>query len=186
VVDRGVLRRIERELRAQVCGRVLDLGDLGRHSTLDDLVTSGERFDSIVSMFQLSRSRDPARDVRAVERLLAEGGRLFLLEPTASVGVAKALHRLAGRRDHDIPAILRGAGLSMSICERIAVNRVWPARMYVEGIAFRTLHPAQPAIGSGGAAPGEVVGERSERTAGARAPASRTLMGSGGAAPGEL
>jgi len=145
VVDRGVLERVERELRARVRGRVLDLGDPARRATLDDLVAQGEPFDSIVSMFQLSRSCDPRHDARAVERLLAEGGQFFFLEPTASFGVVAALRRLAGRRDHNIPAIVREAGLSMSIYERIVVDTVWPAsRTYVEGIAFRTLYPAQP------------------------------------------
>ena len=134
----------ERQLRARAVGRVLDLGGRrGDRRSLDDLVVAGETFDSILSIFQLSRSRHPLRDARAIERLLGEHGQLFFLEPTASAGVVGALQRAVGRPNHDIPGILREAGLSMSECDRITVNAALPARMYVEGVAFRTLLPAQ-------------------------------------------
>ena len=59
----------ERQLRARAIGRVLDLGGRrGDRRSLDDLVVAGETFDSILSIFQLSRSRHPLRDARAIER----------------------------------------------------------------------------------------------------------------------
>jgi len=138
----------ERRLRARAHGRVLDLGGRqGDRRSLEDLVTDGETFDSVLSIFRLSLSHHPLRDARAIERLLVDDGELFLLEPTASVGVAGLFERVVGRPNHDIPAILREAGLSMSECDRIVVNTALPARTYVEGVAFRTLLPARGAAG---------------------------------------
>ena len=180
--DRSFFGRVERELRGQAQGRVLDLGRLGGRdrapSALDELVAAGERFDSIISIFELSRFPQPLRGARAIEQLLAEEGRFIFLEPTSSPGIADFVQRAVGRPNHDIPAILRSAGFSMSVCNRIVVNTMLPARMYVEGVAFRMPVRAptqQPAN----------VSERSELAAGARAPASRTPMGCGGAAPEE-
>ncbi len=126
----------ERALRARAVGNVLELRP---GVSLDALVAEGARFDTIVSIFQLARSDDPARDLRAMERLLAEDGRVLLLEPTSTPGVAGALQRVAGRRRHDIPALVRAAGLSMRDCDRIHT----PAGAYVEIDAFRTIFPAR-------------------------------------------
>jgi hypothetical protein len=146
----------ERALRQRAHGRVLDLGER-RRAPLEDLAAAGEKFDSIVSIFQLSASAHPLRDARAVERLLTPDGRFFFLEPTASPGIVGTLQRMIGRPNHDIPGMLREAGLSMSLCDRITVSAALPARMYIEGVALRALSPVDGApIGSGGAAPVEI------------------------------
>ena len=144
--DLRLFGRLERELRTQVHGQALDLADIQRaraESMLEELVAAGEHFDSILSILQLSRLADPLRAARAIERLIGHSGELFFLEPTTSSGVADLVQRAVGRPNHNIPAILREAGLSMSVCERITVNGFLPAHMYVHGAAFRTLYPAQ-------------------------------------------
>jgi hypothetical protein len=151
VTDLRFFGPLERDLRAQADGRTLDLGDLDPRrdvSALEELAAAGERFDSVVSIFQLSRFAQPLRAARAIEQLLADDGELFFLEPTASPGLVGLVQRWAGRRNHDIPGVLRDAGLSPRVCERITVNAALPAHMYVHGSAFRTLYPrqAKPAV----------------------------------------
>jgi prophage DNA circulation protein len=144
--DLRLFGRLERQLRAQVHGRALDLADLQRaraESMLEELVAAGEHLDSIVSILQLSRMADPLRAARAIERLIGDTGELFFLEPTTSPGLPTVVQRAVGQQNHNIPAILRKAGLSMSVCERITVNSALPAHMYVHGAAFRTIDPAR-------------------------------------------
>src|SRR5690349_8962637 len=98
--DLRLFGRLERELRAQVHGRALDLADLQRaraESMLEDLVAAGEHFDSIVSILQLSRMADPLRAARAIEHLIGDRGELFFLEPTTSPGLPAFVQRAVGR-----------------------------------------------------------------------------------------
>ncbi len=145
---RGALLELDerrRRLFANATGRVLDLNDYSSYS-LPALADRGERYDTIVSILQISVAPDPAAYVRTIASLLSTDGRLLFLEPTALVGAAGAVQRAFGpwmrrtsgrRHDHDIPAIVRAAGLSIGDCERITLPALWPYRSYVEGRARR-------------------------------------------------
>src|SRR4051794_31864566 len=144
----------DRRLRmfAQTQGRVLDLNDYSSHA-LRALVDGGDRFDTIVSILQISVAADAADLCGSLARLLADDGRLLFLEPTAAVGVTGAVQhafggwvrRTTGRRpDYDISALLRGAGLSISDCDRFTVRTFWPYRTFVEGTARPRSVPVAP------------------------------------------
>jgi SAM-dependent methyltransferase len=139
----GELDDRRQRMFARAEGRVLDLSDYSSFS-LPALVAAHERYDTIVSVMQISVAPDAASFCRDVAELLAPDGRVLFLEPTAAVGVAGAVQhafgpwvrRTTGRRlDYDIPALIRGAGLSIGDCERITVRALWPYRSFVEGIA---------------------------------------------------
>ena len=100
-----------RRLFAQAHGRVLDLSDYSSFS-LPELAKTGEQFDSIVSIMQISIAPHAPSFCSNIARLLATDGRLLFLEPTAVVGIAGRVQhamgpwvrRTTGRRlDYDIP-----------------------------------------------------------------------------------
>lgn len=137
---------------AQARGRVLDLNDYSSDA-LRALVAGGDRFDTIVSVLQISIAYDAAAMCRSLAALLEADGRLLFLEPTAAVGVTGAVQhafgewvrRTTGRRpDHDIPALIRDSGLSIGDCDRFSVRAFWPYRTFVEGAAHPVFSVAQP------------------------------------------
>src|SRR4051794_31640974 len=139
----GELDERRRRLFARASGRVLDLGDYSSFS-LPELVGAGERFDTIVSVMQISIAPEAGSFCANVARLLSDEGRLLFLEPTAMVGAAGAVQhalgpwvrRTTGRRfDYDIPGLIRAAGLAIGDCERISMRALWPYRSFVEGVA---------------------------------------------------
>ncbi len=141
--DLRFLWRHETALRALAHGRVLDLTARDPAGPdLEQLAASGERFDSVISIFALSRSAQPLRDARAIERLLAEGGELLFLERTAVPGLVGSLEHALGHGHYDITAIFREAGLAPRVCDHITVNTLFPPRRYVEGAALRNVVPA--------------------------------------------
>jgi SAM-dependent methyltransferase len=142
VPDLRFLGRHESALRARAHGRVLDLSGGRSRIDLEQLAATGERFDSVISIFALSVSRDPRLDARAIERLLADGGELLFLERTAAPGLEGKIERALGLRHHDISTILRESGLSPRVCDRITVAALFPPRRFVEGAALRTVAPA--------------------------------------------
>ena len=132
-----------RRMFARAEGRVLDLGDYSSFS-LPELAEASARYDTIVSVMQISIAPDARSFCSNIARLLTADGRLLFLEPTAVVGVAGKVQRAfgpwvrrtSGRRfDYDIPALIRSAGLSIGDCERVSVAALWPYRSFVEGAA---------------------------------------------------
>jgi SAM-dependent methyltransferase len=142
VPDLRFFGRHETALRAHARGRVLDLSGGRSRIDLEQLAATGERFDSVISIFALSVSHDPRRDARAIERLLADGGELLFLERTAAPGLEGRIERALGLGLHDISTVLRDAGLSPRVCDRITVTALFPPRRFVEGAALRTVAPA--------------------------------------------
>lgn len=169
-------RARRRELVRRAGGRVLDLGGADTHHSLwddrpggaaavvldggddprlADLVAAGERFDTVVSVFQLAASDDLPALLGRVRDLLGDEGRLLFLEPTLVPGRTSRLQRLAApgvaavtgwRTDRDVPMALRRAGLSVTDVERHRVPTLQPwLRQLAEGRAHRALPPSRGA-----------------------------------------
>lgn len=153
-------------------GRVLDLGGADAHRSLwssvptvesvtvlegaSDPALSGlargtERFDTIVSVFQLAAASELTTTLRRLRGVLAHDGELLFLEPARLVGVAGRVQRLVGpplglvagwRPDRDVPMALRDAQLSVIDVRRHRVPTVqWWLRQVVEGRAHHALVP---------------------------------------------
>lgn len=157
-----------RELARRATGRVLDLGGAESHRRLwadagavvldggDDprageLAGAGERFDTVVSVLQLSASRDPVSLLQHLRTLVGDEGCLLFLEPGRLVGASGRLQRFAARPvrlatglhvDRDVVDVVRGAGLSVIALDRHRVPTLQPwLRVLVEGRAHRALPP---------------------------------------------
>ena len=123
--------------------RVLDVA--GQPSgRLGELARAGERFDTVVSVLQISTAADAPAMCRTLRELLTADGELWFLEPTSvtgAVGVVQHalgpwMRRTTGRRpDYDIPRLLRRADLTISDCERFEAHALWPYRSFVQGVA---------------------------------------------------
>ena len=173
------MRARRRALTRHGRGRLLDLGGADTHHNLwtgaagvteatvlggvsdrrlGELACAGERFDTVVSVFQLAASAELTETLRSLRQVLAEDGRLLFLEPGAQVGLAGRVQRLVTpplrgltgwRPDRDIPAELRTAGLSVIDIRRHRFPTLQPwLRQVLEGVAHHALVPG------GGAAPG--------------------------------
>lgn len=178
------MRARRRALVPQGRGRLLDLGGADMHRSLwgraadvsdatvldgaadrrlHDLARAGERFDTVVSVFQLAASTDLATTLDSVREVLSDGGRLLFLEPGAQVGLPGRVQRLVApplggltgwRADRDIPAELRTAGLSVTDIRRhrVPTLQLW-LRQVLEGVAHRALAPGGGATPPGPAEP---------------------------------
>lgn len=167
------MRARRRSLARHGRGRLLDLGGADSHRTLwdraadvteatvldgaddprlADLGTRDERFDTVVSVFQLAATTDLAATLGAIRRILADDGRLLFLEPGAQVGLSGRVQRLVApplggltgwRADRDIPAELRAAGLSVIDIRRhrVPTLQLW-LRQVLEGVSHHALEPA--------------------------------------------
>lgn len=165
------MRARRRALTATARGRLLDLGGADMHhrlwagarnvseATVVDgasdprlarLAAAGERFETVVSVFQLASSTDLDGTLATLRAVLAEDGRLLFVEPSAQLGLAGRLQRavapLGGvtgwRADRDIPAELRASGLSVIDIRRHRVPTLQPwLRQVLEGIAHHALTP---------------------------------------------
>jgi SAM-dependent methyltransferase len=166
------VRARRRALVPQARGRLLDLGGAERHRSLwsgaadvseatvldgagdvrlAELASSGERFDTVVSVFQLAAAADLRGTLEAIGRVLADDGRVLFLEPGAPVRLLGRVQRLVApplggltgwRADRDIPAELRAAGLSVTDILRHRVPTLQPwLRQVLEGVAHHALPP---------------------------------------------
>jgi len=170
-------RARRRSLIGRAEGRTLDLGGAEAHhglwSTrrdlealvldgttdprLAELVGAGERFDTVVSVFQMAAATDLTALLDQVRAVLADDGCLLFLEPTRVGGRTARLQRFASRgvaaiagwrADRDVPMSLRAAGLSVTDVERHRVPTLQPwLRQLVEGRAHRALPPAGTTAG---------------------------------------
>ena len=132
-----------RRMLSRATGRVLDVAELPPRG-LDRLADSQQRFDTVVSVLQISTAADVVRFCRALAAVVADGGELWFLEPTSVTGAVGALQhalgpwmrRTTGRRpDHDVPRVLRETGWTISDLERFEARALWPYRSFVEGVA---------------------------------------------------
>lgn len=167
-----LVRARRRDLVGRAQGRVLDLGGAAMHRTLWDatpevtdatvldgagdprlaaLAATGERFDTVVSVFQLASSAALEATLTAVRAVLAHDGRVLFIEPGALVGFSGRIQRLVAtplggltgwRADVDIPLALRTARLSVTDIERLRVPTVQPwLREVLVGVAHHALAP---------------------------------------------
>lgn len=167
-----LVRARRRALTRTAAGRVLDLGGADTHRSLwtdapgidevtvldgvadprlDRLAADSERFDTVISVFQLASAPQLDRTLRAVRAVLADDGRLLFVEPAAQVGFAGRLQRLVAtplggvtgwRPDRDLPMELRAAELSVIDILRHRVPTLQPwLRQVLEGVAHHRLAP---------------------------------------------
>lgn len=163
------VRTRRRAMTRRLDGRILDLGGSEAHRSLwrdrDDvtvldgvadpaflsLVDRDERFDAIVSVFQLATVADLAGTLSRVRRLLTVDGQFHFIEPARRTGMTGRAQRIAApmvtlstgiRLDRDIPAELRANGLSVTSLERHRTpsTQWWLSRL-VEGVAHHSLLP---------------------------------------------
>jgi len=165
-------------------GRVLDLGGADAHRSLwsavpavqsvtvldgaadtrlAELAAGDERFDTVVSVFQLAGAPRLDATLGHLRAVLADAGDVLFLEPARLVGVAGRVQRAVGppigaltgwRPDRDVLMALRDNGLSVTTVSRHRVPTLqWWLRQLVEGRAHHLLEPggAHP---DGGPEPG--------------------------------
>lgn len=176
-----MVRARRRALTRAAGGRLLDLGGADTHRLLWEdapgvseatvldgvgdprlgrLAEGGERFDTVISVFQLASSPDLGATLTALRTILAVDGRLLFVEPGAQVGLPGRVQRLVGapvggvtgwRADRDIPLALRSAGLSVIDItrHRVPTLQLW-LRQVLDGVAH---HALAPGAGTGSASP---------------------------------
>ncbi len=151
--------RIERAAR----GRVLDLDDPeGRALVADTMVAPttvpvADRYDTIISTGALTTWPDLRAVLVGLDRLLADDGDLWLVEPVNHPGlwgllagsVVAALAPSQGRHlSRDVVATVRSVGMTVADLDRFTVpNRVWPLRRWVDARAVRI--PRTVGLGTG-------------------------------------
>jgi SAM-dependent methyltransferase len=115
-----------------------------RDATIDELADAGERFDTVVSVLQLSLDDDLEAGMRTIGRLISPDGVLLFLEPTTERGLTARVQHLLGpatrlttgrRPDRDLTGSARAGGLLVTDCERLTMPTLWPFRAFVEGVA---------------------------------------------------
>lgn len=115
------------------------------------LGAAGERYDTVVSVFQLATATDLDAAIRAVRAVLADDGLLLFVEPGSQVGLTGRLQRVVApslggvtgwRADRDIPMALRAGRLSVIDIRRHRVPTVqlW-LRQVLDGVAHHALEP---------------------------------------------
>lgn len=172
-----VVRARRRALLRRASGRVLDLGGADLHHTIwadvpavedarvldgaDDadllaLARGNERFDTVVSVFQLTGAPDLEATLRRIRAVLDDDGRVLFLEPGRLVGLPGRLQRMVAppvglltgwRVDRDIPMAMRASGLSVTDVTRHRVATIqWWLRVLVEGAAHHALPVGHHAV----------------------------------------
>lgn len=137
---------------ASASGRVLDLDDPGsrvllaaamEHAPDRPIVAS---WDAVVSVAQLVRFPDLGAALRAIDRLLAPSGRLFVVEPVARPGALRmfALAPFVAVRPvrgfhigRDLPAAIRTTTLVIDDIERFPVRTAVPGLRHFVAIEAR-------------------------------------------------
>jgi len=119
-----------------------------RRLAVDDADLPERGFDTVVATLTLCTVPDPAGAAAAIARWLVPGGRLLFLEHVAARGMRGRAQRavtplwsqVAGgcHLDRDTLATVRGAGLSVSDCDRFAMPAGGPLlSTCVAGVAWR-------------------------------------------------
>lgn len=115
-----------RTLTAAASGRVFVVPEAGAEPALESERASGARYDTILSFMRTPGVVDIEGFVAALERILAEEGWIFMVEPAAArAGAIRS--RLAARLGHrpprrragtDVVAALRSGGLVVTDLHR--------------------------------------------------------------------
>lgn len=152
-LPRGVQQRlIDQRVRllATLDGDFLDLSRPSARAAV--LAAAGgrrpsERYSTIVSVAELIRFPDLALALTGLERLLADDGRLLLVEPVDHPGAAASLfatmwtvHPAVAQVhvERDLGPAVRAAGLEFRDLERFTMpTTVWPLRLFVRARAQR-------------------------------------------------
>lgn len=123
-----------RELTAAASGRVFELPEAGVESALESEQASGARYDTILSFLCTPGVVDIEGFVTALERVLAEEGWIFMVEPAAArPGAVRS--RLAARLGRCSPR--RSAGTDV-------VAALWSGGLVVTDL-YRRRAPSAPA-----------------------------------------
>ena len=120
-----------------------------RRVTVEDADLPQGEFDTVVSTLVLCQVADPEAAASSIAQWLVPGGRLLFIEHVAALGVRGRAQRavtplwsrMAGgcRLDRDTLSSLRGAGLSVTDCERFALPAAGPLfASCVAGVAWRS------------------------------------------------
>ena len=145
----GLHADVRRErLLAQARGRILDIGENPRWMTRPDLAPHS--FDTVVSVFQLCGARDVFSTLLRVKELLADNGRLLVLEHVRATGArgrlqdacAPAWRRVAGgcRVNRDVIDLLRSNDFAVTDCDRFELDGAGPLlRHAVSAVAIRRV-----------------------------------------------
>jgi hypothetical protein len=135
-------------LVAQARGRVLDLAAEPKWMTNSGLAPHS--FDTIISVLQLCGVADVYSALLRIDELLADNGRLLVLEHVRAMGAhgrlqdaaAPLWRRVTGgcRANRDIIGLLRANGFAVTDCDRFDVNGATPlVRPAVSVVAIRRV-----------------------------------------------
>lgn len=118
-----------------------------RCAGLSDVDPTGERFDTVVSVFGLALLPDLPLALRAIQSLLVPEGHLEFVEPVADFhsfdpmlrAVSPLLRATAGLHLHrDVPSAIRDVGYILDRVERTTMPTfIWPLRHVASGSARR-------------------------------------------------
>lgn len=127
---------------------MLDIGEDPKWMTRGDLQMHS--FDTIVSVFQLCGANDVFSTLLRVNELLADDGRLLVLEHVRSTGrrgrfqdaLAPVWRRVTGgcRANRDVVGLLRANGFAVTDCDRFEIRGATPlVRHAVSAVAIRRV-----------------------------------------------
>jgi hypothetical protein len=149
---------IDRRLRL-LANVDVDVLDLSSPAARAEVVRAGQRDDevahryrAVISVAELVRFPDLVLALRGVERLLADDGDLWLVEPVHHAGPAAtvlgslwSVHpAVAGVHvERDVALAVRSIGLTLTDLERFAMpTTVYPLRLFVQARARRLAVPS--------------------------------------------
>jgi hypothetical protein len=150
VVD-AELRGRRAAILAKVRGQVLDLDEPEARARWSEAIAGrvepASRYDSIVCTGALMDRPDLWAAVRGLDRLLADDGDLWVVEPVNRPGglgllwssLGAGLAPVVGRHvSRDVIRTLRAAGLTVADLDRFTVpTRAWPLRPFVQARVIR-------------------------------------------------
>ena len=145
----GLHADVRRErLLAQARGRVLDIGEERQWMTRSDLPLRS--YDTVVSVFQLCGAKDIFSTLLRINELLADNGRLLVLEHVRAMSgrgrlqdaLAPLWRRLTGgcHPNRDVIDLLRANGFAVTDCDRFVIRGATPlVRHAVSAVAIRRV-----------------------------------------------